>query len=145
MQDSFCLKCTTTGKIYALKGETAIIGRGDDCDIRIRKSDLSRKHAEIRLAGGIVTLRDLGSKNGTRVNKTQVAGVVTLNHGDIVYMGANSYSALMPMMTEASGAVDRQSYLVEEMDGEKTALLGKYPKPPGWSEEDEDHFSPDSK
>jgi predicted component of type VI protein secretion system len=145
MENSFRLKCTATGKTYTLKGNSAVIGRGDDCDIRIRKSDLSRKHAEIRVEGATVTLRDLGSKNGTRLNKAPVAGAVMLNHGDIIYMGANTYTALMPMMTETSSAVEHQSFLVEEMDGEKTALLGKYPKPPGWSEEDEEHFSPDKK
>jgi len=145
MLNSFRLKCTATGKIYVLEGSAAIIGRGDDCDIRIRKSDLSRRHAEIRVEDTTVTLRDLGSKNGTRVNKTPVAGPVPLNHGDIIYMGANSYSALMPMMADTEQTADSESFLVEEMDGDKTAMLGQYAKPPGWSEDDEEHFSPDSK
>ena len=106
MQNSFRLKCTNTGKTCVLQGHSAVIGRGYDCDIRIRKSDLSGKHAGIQVEGATVTLRDLGSKNGSRVNKAPVAGAVILKHGDIIYMGANSYSVLMPVMTETRGTIE---------------------------------------
>lgn len=44
------------------------IGRGDDCDLALQDADCSREHVElVRDLDGVVA-RDLGSKNGLRVN-----------------------------------------------------------------------------
>lgn len=55
---------------------TLVLGRGGDCDVRVDHPSVSRRHAELALADGRVTLRDLGSANGTRV------GSVTLPAGE---------------------------------------------------------------
>src|SRR5262245_25428808 len=44
------------------------IGRLSECDIVVHDSGASRRHAQIRTAGGVSTLTDLGSTNGTKVN-----------------------------------------------------------------------------
>jgi hypothetical protein len=64
------------GITYPLHAVTRL-GRGTDVDIRIDDPGVSRHHAEITL-GTDVTLRDLGSTNGTLVNGRMVStGVLT--------------------------------------------------------------------
>ena len=61
------------GITYPLHAVTRL-GRGTDVDIRIDDPGVSRHHAEITL-GTDVTLRDLGSTNGTLVNGRMIATV----------------------------------------------------------------------
>jgi S-DNA-T family DNA segregation ATPase FtsK/SpoIIIE len=49
-----------------------VIGRGDEAGWVILDEDLSRAHVEIRRGWDGVSLRDLGSKNGTRVDGARV-------------------------------------------------------------------------
>jgi predicted component of type VI protein secretion system len=64
------------------------VGRHDDCWIRIKSSQVSRKHCEIFESGGKLTIRDLGSSNGTYVNGKRVLGQQALTVGDEVTLGA---------------------------------------------------------
>ncbi|HVU01244.1 MAG TPA: FHA domain-containing protein, partial [Polyangiaceae bacterium] len=41
-----------------------VLGRGEDCSHVIREDHVSRHHAEIVPQGPVVTVKDLGSKNG---------------------------------------------------------------------------------
>ena len=50
------------------------LGRHDDCVIRIKSSQVSRRHCELFEVGGQLMLRDLGSSNGTFVNGKRVTG-----------------------------------------------------------------------
>jgi len=52
---------------------TLVIGRGDEATWVILDEDLSRAHAEIRRGWDGVTVIDLGSKNGTRVDGRKVS------------------------------------------------------------------------
>src|SRR5271168_2041384 len=64
------------------------IGRHDDCLIRIKSSQVSRRHCELYEVADKLTLRDLGSSNGTFVNGKKVSGQQTLKHGDELTVGA---------------------------------------------------------
>jgi len=64
------------------------IGRGADADIRIDDPGVSRHHAEIVL-GTDVTIRDLGSTNGTLVNGRMVS-VAVLGEGDRIQLGTTT-------------------------------------------------------
>ncbi len=63
------------------------IGRHDDCVIRIRSSQVSRRHCELFEEGDKLILRDLGSANGTFVNGKRVLGKQTLKPGDVLTIG----------------------------------------------------------
>jgi pSer/pThr/pTyr-binding forkhead associated (FHA) protein len=54
-------------KQIALGPET-LIGRSPECNLRIASGQVSRKHCVIKIADGHVSVRDLGSANGTRLN-----------------------------------------------------------------------------
>jgi pSer/pThr/pTyr-binding forkhead associated (FHA) protein len=42
-----------------------VVGRAAECDLPLSDSDVSRQHVEVRRRGGVVTVRDLGTKNGS--------------------------------------------------------------------------------
>lgn len=70
------------GQIIAVK-EKIMIGRALECDISILEPGLSRKHAELDLIGDELTLKDLGSSNGTYVNGEKI-DEVSLKDGDVL-------------------------------------------------------------
>lgn len=67
------------------KAET-LIGRREDCDLRIAVSDVSRKHSKLTLRDGALKIEDLGSSNGTFVNGSRVNAAM-LKAGDVVQIG----------------------------------------------------------
>jgi FHA domain-containing protein/zinc ribbon protein len=60
------------GETFFPEGETSLIGRSPDCDIFLDDVTVSRKHAELSHAGDRWTIRDLGSLNGTFVNRKRI-------------------------------------------------------------------------
>jgi hypothetical protein len=70
-----------------LSGAVTVIGRSKRCDVVLTDPNVSRQHAEVRLSSSQAILRDLGSTNGTRVNRRAVTQVV-LQPGDRVEVGA---------------------------------------------------------
>jgi predicted component of type VI protein secretion system len=63
-----------------------VVGRREDCDLRIPLSEVSRKHCRIIKDGDGVKLEDLGSSNGTFHNGNRVREA-TLAAGDTVQIG----------------------------------------------------------
>jgi pSer/pThr/pTyr-binding forkhead associated (FHA) protein len=75
---------TTTLK---LADAVTSVGRHDDCQIRIKSSQVSRRHCELFEAGGKLAIRDLGSSNGTFVNGKKITGQQVLKSGDQLTIG----------------------------------------------------------
>ena len=75
------------GITYPLHAVTRL-GRGTDVDIRIDDPGVSRHHAEIVL-GTDVTIRDLGSTNGSLVNGRMVT-VAVLSDSDRIQLGTTT-------------------------------------------------------
>ncbi len=71
---------------YQLTEAVTVIGRSRRCDIVLTDPNVSRQHAEIRKQDDGFMLLDLGSTNGTRVNRRDVKQVV-LQHGDRIELG----------------------------------------------------------
>jgi pSer/pThr/pTyr-binding forkhead associated (FHA) protein len=64
-----------------------LIGRQDDCQLRIPSAQISRHHCEIMTGGAGVRIRDLGSSNGTFVNGQRVEDA-ELRAGDVIAVGS---------------------------------------------------------
>lgn len=75
-----------TGKAFSLTG-TMTVGRVAGVDIVIDDDSVSRRHAEVIVNGREVTVKDLGSANGTTVNGAPIAEDTILSPGDIIQFG----------------------------------------------------------
>jgi ABC-type multidrug transport system ATPase subunit/pSer/pThr/pTyr-binding forkhead associated (FHA) protein len=66
-----------------------IVGRGEQADIQLSHSSVSRRHAELSLQGDRPTLTDLGSANGTYLNGNLIEEKtpIDLKIGDVIYFG----------------------------------------------------------
>jgi transcriptional regulator of acetoin/glycerol metabolism len=78
---------TPTDLVWA-GDDDIVIGRDAACGVRLQGNDVSRRHAALRQQrpDGGVTIVDLGSRNGIRVNG-QVVPSATLRDGDVVGVG----------------------------------------------------------
>jgi predicted component of type VI protein secretion system len=73
-------------KDISVPAPNAVIGRTTEADIQIPVSDVSRRHCQIAVNKNMVTIKDLGSSNGTFVNDKKVSEVV-LKAGDRLKVG----------------------------------------------------------
>lgn len=69
----------------------ALLGRGDNVDIKIEDPFASTEHAKIVKQGDLFILEDLDSTNGTYLNGDPVRGVKPLHSGDRVRIGDNEF------------------------------------------------------
>ena len=69
---------------FPLRGRYCQIGRSNACDIQIPERRLSRKHCQIAREAHRVVVEDLGSQNGTFVNRRKVERPQALAHGDVL-------------------------------------------------------------
>ena len=74
------------GSRFLLDQPTTSAGRHPDSDIFLDDVTVSRRHAEFRLEGGEFQVVDVGSLNGTYVNREPVDSAVLAN-GDEVQIG----------------------------------------------------------
>jgi len=75
------------GKVFELPAFAWVIGRGSKSDVLLDDPRSSREHACIRLHHGKWMVRDLGTPNGTFVNRAQLDGWQPIQHADEVRVG----------------------------------------------------------
>jgi DNA-binding NtrC family response regulator len=69
-------------------GEAVLFGRAPEAGVRIDDTRASRRHAELRRAGRDLTIVDLGSRNGTKVNEKRLRGESSpVVGGDVIRVG----------------------------------------------------------
>jgi pilus assembly protein CpaF len=66
--------------------DALVIGRDEACDIALRESTVSRRHARLLFRDGTWIIQDLDSTNGTAVNGRDV-GRSQLRRGDHLRLG----------------------------------------------------------
>jgi pSer/pThr/pTyr-binding forkhead associated (FHA) protein len=74
------------GESFVPSGERTLIGRSPECDIFLDDVTVSRRHAELRRDGDRFTIEDLGSLNGTFVNRRRIE-TVELEDDDELQIG----------------------------------------------------------
>jgi hypothetical protein len=74
------------GARFVLGPADTTVGRHPESDIFLDDVTVSRRHAEIRRANGSFAVHDVGSLNGTYVNRERIEDGV-LTHGDEVQIG----------------------------------------------------------
>src|SRR6266571_444343 len=60
------------GQPIEIVKDLTLVGRKEDCDLRLDHKSVSKMHCVIVKTDGLLLLRDLGSTNGTRVNGQRV-------------------------------------------------------------------------
>ncbi len=85
-----------TETTIAVDQDVFTIGRLPECNLYLPFGGVSRNHARlVKTADGVWTIEDLGSKNGTQVNKYLVNYPQELHHGDIIWLGNVSLVVLL--------------------------------------------------
>ncbi len=74
-------------KVWPLEAATMTVGRSSRNAIQIADATVSKEHAEIVRRGEHFYLRDLGSRNGTRVNGAEATEASEIVAGDTVEIG----------------------------------------------------------
>lgn len=70
-----------------LRKDITVIGRRDDCDVRIDFQGVSKRHCVIVRTDGLLVLRDLASTNGTKVNGQRVRWAAILPNDRVSFAG----------------------------------------------------------
>ena len=79
------------GMEYDLR-DGAVLGRGEQAEIRLEDPFASSRHARIVRQGGVMVLEDLGSTNGTYLNEEVLGGPTPLHPGDRVRIGDSEFT-----------------------------------------------------
>lgn len=78
------LRGGAAGWVYRMEAEAVVVGR-EGHDINFPEDPfISGRHAELRGSNGVLSVTDLGSRNGTFV---RISGEQVLKHGDYVFLG----------------------------------------------------------
>jgi two-component system, cell cycle response regulator len=81
------IKGPRAGEVLTVDRGDAVLGRGDDADLRIEDPSLSRMHVRFERDGDTLTITDLDSRNGTLVDGVRISGTHRLRSGDQIALG----------------------------------------------------------
>jgi adenylate cyclase len=70
--------------------EKLLVGRRESCDIVLRFANVSAHHCQLTFDSGYLYVRDLGSRNGIKVNDLKVEDK-RLDPGDILSIAKHKY------------------------------------------------------
>ena len=73
-------------------GDGAVMGRGDQAEIRLEDPFASSRHARLTRQGAVIVIEDLGSTNGTYLNEELLSGPQPLHAGDRVRIGDSEFT-----------------------------------------------------
>lgn len=98
------------------------IGRSGNATLTIKSSKISRNHCEIDTYEGELTVRDLGSSNGTFVNGQRITDVTFLSPGDELRIGPLTLVAEYEIEAPAETPAPAPEQVID--DQPKTDALG---------------------
>ena len=78
------------GDPIPLLKKSLLVGRRESCDIVLRFSNVSAHHCQLTLNGGYWYVKDMGSRNGLKVNGLRVTEK-RLNPGDELTIAKHTY------------------------------------------------------
>ncbi|MBY0524800.1 MAG: FHA domain-containing protein [Gemmataceae bacterium] len=111
------------GEPIEIVKDMIVVGRKEDCDLRLDHKSVSKLHCIIVKTDGLLLLRDLGSTNGTRVNGQRIRRAALLPNDNLnianfrfrVYLGPGE-----PPLPGGGGGGDMHT---QQMDAKEVAHL----------------------
>jgi len=111
------------GPPIELVRDMSIVGRKEDCDVRLDHKSVSKQHCVIVRTDGLLLVRDLGSTNGTRVNGQRVRRAALLPDDQVSFASLRFKVHLGP--GDAPPAPGDHTMQMEA--GDVAAMLAKKP------------------
>jgi pSer/pThr/pTyr-binding forkhead associated (FHA) protein len=74
------------GRTFTL-GQELTVGRAAGCQVTLDDTYVSQLHARVFARDGQYLVEDLGSTNGTYLNRARVTGAIVMNRGDRLQVG----------------------------------------------------------
>ena len=116
-----------------------LLGRHEDCDIRVQLPTVSRRHATLSVDSltGVVTIADHSPVNPTQINSFPMTkGQVVVNHGDTITVGDRQFrfeyaSGSTPLAASEAEAEDKENTNIKtlyssNLKGDPTQELSKF-------------------
>lgn len=97
------------GAVLLRRGESVQVGRGSRNDIVIDNPAISRAHLTLTWAGDKITARDLGSLNGTVLNRHRLSADTSVQIGDVLKISDTRITILAPDSSIAKKALEAES------------------------------------
>ena len=89
------------GQIYTVSKPRIVLGRGNESDVQLHDSEVSRKHAMLEIRGDDGVLVDLGSTNGTYVDGVRVQRATIVSNQEFS-LGTTTLMLIVTDMHDAS-------------------------------------------
>ncbi|MHC4399486.1 MAG: SpoIIE family protein phosphatase [Planctomycetota bacterium] len=114
------------GREYELVDDDIVIGRDASCQIVIEPDLVSRRHARLVFDNNGYFIEDLGSRNGTYVNRQRIGDRVRLKNDDLIGIrpAAFLYHASPTELAEADDDTSSSSVVCTADVGSTKVLLG---------------------
>ena len=80
------------GKVFEMRGVSRVVIGRNSTDLRLNDIMISRYHARLKFEGGKWYVRDLGSRNGTKLNGEKLLKPVVLKTGDHIITGYTEFA-----------------------------------------------------
>jgi len=90
-----------------------VLGRGDECDLRVPLKSVSRRHCELTLSEDELKVKDLGSSNGTYVNNKRI-NEGSVKAGDRLVVGPVVFTVQIDNVPEEIQPVKTKGQLMAE-------------------------------
>ena len=117
------------GQLLEVKQGTVVVGRASVSDLRLQHPSISRRHTQLKRQGEQFFVKDLGSQNGTFVNKQRIATEVEVKPGDSIALGNALLRLRGPLAKgEKLGAPQSTSQSASSLPMPQSALVEKAEK-----------------
>ena len=124
-------KADGTRRDFPIRQRKVVLGRTNTCDLRIPLSSVSREHCEIIVGDDEITVRDLGSSNGSFVNNDRIQEA-KLSPGDELVIGPVVFTVVVggqpseiePVRSLINSANGGATVVTEKQDQENAAADG---------------------
>jgi predicted component of type VI protein secretion system len=126
------------GQPIEIVKDLTLVGRKEDCDLRLDHKSVSKMHCVIVKTDGLLLLRDLGSTNGTRVNGQRVRRAALLPNDQLTIAHFKFRVHLGPDQPAAAVPAVRPDEHTQALDAKEVAELLRKAKASGGDDDSDE-------